>query len=116
VKQVSLMTSSSARRGRNEIEIIEQIRVHRNEILRALLNINHLKEYIFLHFRVDKLEDTQLEVLKRVVVTMIMSPLDLNRYCRLIRYFTYQENTIFEDSSELFFHEEIEGTFIDYIR
>lgn len=106
--RISLMVSSNSARGRNEIDVIEEIRDHRNKILLRLISLAELKEYMFLHFRIKNISDGRLERLKRVVISMIMSPLDLNRYCRLIRFFCHQRYTTFSDSTELLIHEDIE--------
>jgi hypothetical protein len=115
-KQISLIANLVSRPGRNEIEIIGEIQDYRNMILKQLLNRENLQEYIFLHFRIQNLKPSRLEAIKAVIVTMIMSPLDLNRYCRLIKSFICQDQTSFSDSTELFFHEEIEGKLWEHVK
>jgi hypothetical protein len=108
MRQISLIENPNRNRGRNEIDVIEEIRNHRNKILHQLINVAALKEYMFLHFRIKDISEAHLEQLKRVVISMIMSPLEINRYCRLIKFFCHQRSTTFTDSSELLIHEDIE--------
>lgn len=114
MKTVVLKTESifliwpNSMEAKAEINTINKIRDHRNERLISLLDGQLLKEYLFFHFRIRNVSENQIDEIRKMLMGVLLSPLDLHHYCTLIRKISNQASPTFTDKDELYFHYEIE--------
>jgi hypothetical protein len=95
--------------------IIDLVRKLRNDLIKDFLDERHLKEYLAENFRVRELSNVKIELIKRDLKELLISPVNVNHYEPLINQIRQTDSAGLTESNESLFYRELENIFKRYI-
>jgi len=98
--------------GENVIELIKE---YRDDLIHRLLLDTILKEYLSNEFHVAKISAIKLEFIKRSLMELVSTPVDLSHYAALILETRKNGSLSISSVNEQFFHKDIERTIKNYL-
>jgi hypothetical protein len=91
--------------------IIELVRKLRNDLIKDFLDERFLKEYVSNHFRVRDLSNIRIELIKKDLKELLISPVNTNHYQSLITQIKLTDSAALTETNEQLFYKEIENVF-----
>lgn len=88
--------------------IIDLVRKQRNDLIKDFLDERYLKEYIDNKFRVHGLSNVVIELIRKDLKELLISPVNINHYEPLIRHIRSTDNPTLTDTDEQLFYKEVE--------
>lgn len=95
--------------------ILDLVRQLRNDLIKDFLDERHLKEYLSNQFRVRELSNVKIEFIKRDLKELLISPVNVNHYERLINEIRATDSAALADHNEQLFYKELENVFKRYM-
>ncbi len=98
--------------GENVIELIKD---HRDDLIHRLVDPIVLEEYLLHEFQLTELSGVKLEYIKRALVELSLTPVDLSHYAALILETRKNGSLSISNTTEQFFRKDIERTIKNYL-
>lgn len=97
------------------IDVIDEIRKLRNDLIKDFLDERNLLPYLSEQFRVLELPTIKREFIKRDLMDLLISPVNVQLYNPIIENYKICDTASLADGSEKLFYKEIEGVLKRYI-
>lgn len=94
--------------------IIELVRKLRNDLIKDFLDERFLKEYINSNFRVRELSNVKVELIKKALKELLISPVNIDHYNSLITQIKFNDSAALTENNEKLFYKEVEGLLKKY--
>ena len=95
--------------------IIDLVRQLRNDLIKDFLDERHLKEYVSNQFGVRELSNIKIELIKRDLKELLISPVNLNYYDPLISHIRQTDSAALAENNEQLFYKELEMVIKRYL-
>lgn len=95
--------------------VIEQIKEHRDDLVRRLLDTDFLKEYLAQEFQYTGFSAIKLKYIKRAPKELSSTPTDLLHYAAVLLETRKKGSLTISKTNEDFFHKDIEPTIKNYL-
>jgi hypothetical protein len=95
--------------------IIDLVRKLRNDLIKDFLDERYLKDYLANKFRVRELSNVKIELIKKDLKELLISPVNLNHYGPLIDQIRQTDSAALTETNEPLFYRELENIFKRYI-
>lgn len=95
--------------------MIEQVKEHRDDLVRRLSDTDFLREYLAQEFQSTGLSAIKLKYIKRALKELSSTPVDLSHYAALILETRKKGSLTISKTNEDFFRKEIERTIKNYL-
>jgi|SRR5438128_1881041 hypothetical protein len=95
--------------------IVELVRKVRNDLIKDFLDERYLKEYLAQNFRIRELTNVKIELIKRELKALLISPVNVNHYEALIEQIKHTDSAALTESNEPLFYKELESIFKPYL-
>ena len=109
------MQTSKSKVGWSDEKIIDCIRETRNTAIKRLLEDNELKAYLSQTHKMSDISDVKFEFIKRSLQQLLISPVDLEHYGRVILEVRKSESSDVLKDHEQWFRTDIERAVKNYI-
>jgi hypothetical protein len=107
-------TNTIGTRWSNE-NVIELLRKLRNDLIKDFLDERLLREYVSKHFRINDLSNIKIELIKRDLKELLISPVDIHHYKPIISQIHESDSAALTESNEQLFFKELENLFKRYL-
>lgn len=89
----------------NREAVIDLVRKLRNDLAKDFLDERYLKHYLEEQYRYRDLSAARLELIKRDLKELLITPVDVKHYARLIDQIQETQSASLADNEHLFFKE-----------
>lgn len=89
--------------------LIDLVRKLRNDLIKDFLDERNLKSYVLNQFGVSTLSPVKLELIKKDLKTLLISPVNLNHYEPLMIHIQKTDSAALTENHEELFYQEIEN-------
>jgi len=96
-------------------QILDLIRKLRNDLIKDFLDERCLKQYLEAHFRIREISNVKIELIKRDLKEMLISPVNINHYQDLINHIKETDSAALTENNERLFFKEIETLLKQYL-
>lgn len=94
---------------------IDLIRKIRNDLIKDFLDDRHLISYIETQFNLRELSRVKIELIRKDLKELLISPVDTKHYTSLIEHVRQNNSASLTDKHEALFYEEIGKVLKEYI-
>jgi hypothetical protein len=95
--------------------IIELVRKLRNDLIKDFLDERLLREYVSKHFRINELSNVKIELIKRDLKELLISPVNTRHYGPIISQIHETDSAALTETNEQLFFKELENLFKRYL-
>lgn len=95
--------------------VIDLIRKLRNDLVKDFLDERFLKQYVEHQFRIREMSGVRIELIKKDLKELLISPVDINHYKPLIAQIQETDSAALTEVHEKLFYKEIEALLKRYI-
>ena len=96
-------------------QILDLIRKLRNDLIKDFLDERCLKQYLEAQFRIREISNVKVELIKRDLKEMLISPVNISHYQDLIIHIKETDSAALTENNERLFYKEIENLLKRYI-
>ena len=89
--------------------IIDLVRKLRNDLIKDFLDERLLSEYVSKHFRIHELSNVKIELIKRDLKELLISPVNTRHYEPIISQIHETDSASLTESNEQLFYKELES-------
>ena len=95
--------------------IIDLVRKVRNDLIKDFLDERFLLEYLATQFRVKDLSNIKLQLIKKDLKELLISPVNTNHYGSLISHIRLTDSASLAENNEQLFYKEVENVLKKFI-
>lgn len=95
--------------------ILELVRKLRNDLIKDFLDERYLKAYFSSEYGVRELPPVKLELIRKALKELLISPVNTNHYQSLIEQIRETDSAAITEMNEVLFYREIEQIFKRYL-
>lgn len=107
-------TNTISTRWSNE-NVLDVVRKVRNDLIKDFLDERLLREYVAKHFRIHELSNVKIELIKRDLKELLISPVNVSHYEPIITQIHESDSAALTESNELLFYRELENLLKRYL-
>jgi hypothetical protein len=89
--------------------IIDVVRKVRNDLIKDFLDERFLKEYVLTQFNVRELSNVRIELIKKELKELLISPVNTKHYESLISHIRLTDSASLTENNERLFYKEMEA-------
>jgi len=99
----------------SEENIVDLIRVTRNNLIKDFLDERHMKDYVHQQYKIDDLSNIKIQLIKKDLMDLLTSPVNSKWYATLIQDIKINDIAAISDENRFLFYREIEMILKKYI-
>jgi len=99
----------------SEENIIDLIRITRNNLIKDFLDERYMKDYVRQQYNVNDLSNVKIQFIKKALMELLITPVDTNWYAMLIEQIKVNDTATISDDDRLLFYRQIESILKTYI-
>ena len=107
-------TNTISTRWSNE-NVLDVVRKVRNDLIKDFLDERLLREYVAKHFRIHELSNVKIELIKRDLKELLISPVNIHHYEPIITQIHESDSASLTESNEQLFYKELENLLKRYL-
>ncbi len=107
-------TNTVSTRWSNE-NVLDVVRKVRNDLIKDFLDERLLREYVSKQFRIHELSNVKIELIKRDLKELLISPVNVQHYEPIITQIHESDSASLTESNEQLFYRELENLLKRYL-